>query len=76
MMVSCPPHKGRVWISPPLVGLWAVVGGGFVRLNGLTSDARSGRVEAIGKTKRKKKIDKEEEERPESQMHWKPKEKQ
>ena len=53
--------------APPPVELWAVVGGGLVRLNGLTSDARSGRVEAIGKTKKKKKIDKEVEERPERQ---------
>ena len=63
-----PTPKGRVWVSspPPPVGLWAVVGGGLVRLNGSASDARSWRVEAIGKTK-KKKINKEVDERPEHQ---------
>ena len=69
-MVGCPPPtpKGRVWVSSPprSVGLWAVVGGGLVRLNGSASDARSWRVEAIGKTK-KKKINKEVDERPEHQ---------
>ena len=67
-MPPTPTPKGRVWVSPPPppVGLWAVVGGGLVRLNGSASDARSWRVEAIGKTK-KKKINKEVDERPEHQ---------